>query len=757
MKKKDLKELIKRIVSNKTIKEEELQEINKFKDLYEIISKYENQNKTYEEIMSSNNSRLEFLTHAVDIALNNKNMDRNTTGLILSMYDKIYKYLFENSELEEIQIPNNMKEKLKDNMILPNFSELLFAITLVQENIRIFEKYFNDKDFSQTINQGLHTNIKEVLKIERHNIGHLLGITNDDAIYNFNRKKIIDKKIKEFCKELGIEEKDKDSSELFKTKFKDFFGLDFNEENHIKLVSWKKRKEMKDIKPEENITEEEIQILNKSFDIIPKEQILDFYSNETNIDDLIRENNKVNNFVYKYIRSDIILKQYETKKGRNDLKKIFNTEELNNILNTDNNPIPNNIRNLINTYIKKTKLDLSIDNSFQKDFTKEFYYPYPLIQYNELITKNISFYNFSLFKNINKIIVDFNKTGTETHSDVFLVSYAKKKYKKFKTKFQKKLESKKNKYIAVVDGEEENDKSLDKEYINQLRSLLRFPPDTRYYLRFGFSQKEEKSPKDNQDEKRTNQNRKDYEKEERKKILKRMKKKVAISLIGFATDESERKRIDNLNNNSFESFEHHHFCETNMTANFQEYEEDYLKNGIEYEVEMIAAEPSSSDREILNRKRNTEGGGPPPREIPMILKIKKPLEILSDNIDLLNDYITKKNIDYNEKIEYELNLIKEIKRTNELYLKIEKNKINILNYKLNNIDKLNINELNNLKNELYLNNNKYIKLKDYNDKINNYLDNYEKIIKDNTQIIYKKLDNKTEIYNKEKKGKSKKR
>ena len=762
MNKVEITELLKMIANNSKIKEEELSGINEFKKLYDTINQYEKQIKTYEEIMQSNNSRLEFLIHAVDIALKSKAIDKNTSELILNMYENIYKYLFENSELEEIRIPNDMKSRLKDNMILPNPFELLFALTLIQENKRIFEKYFNGKELSQTITQGLHTNIKEVLEIKKENVGHLLGLTNDDALQNFYRKTIINRMIKKICNEIGIEEKDIESSEKFKEIFKEIFKLDYSKENKNKLISFGNRKN----KDSSDISEEEKIALEETYELIPKEQIVDFYANNQNINELIKENNEVNDFVYEYIKKmiDYIIKQGK-KADKNILKETLNDNEVNEILNNNSNQ--NNVRKLINKYINKTNLNITDNKEFQTEFQKKFGYPFPLIQYNELVSKNISFYNFSLFKNLNKIIVDYHNSGSLVGADIFLVSYAKEKYKKFKETVTEKIKIIKEKYSKVA-FKEENIEGLEKEYLNKLKSLLMFPPSTRYYLRFGFStpipkdkddpyslselndselkQKKERAqiaPEENKElleainkelrRRLENKNRVDSEKKIKEDIQKQLEKEEVISLIGFGTTDEEKERISKFIDTGISPFEHHHRCKTNMSANFQDYETDYLKNGIEYDVDMI--ESSIDDLDTKDGITIDSTQSKPKIEQKRILKIVKPLEILNNYIDLLNDYKNKKDIDYIEKLKCELYLTKEIKKLNELYLKIKENQTRVLNYKLNKLNS-NIKNLKQIKKELKIANKEYIKLLKYNKIITEYLKEYEKIILNNNDIIY---------------------
>ena len=52
-----------------------LRVLNSFKTLYDITGKYEKNDKSYEEVISDSDSRIEFLINSVTIALTNKKLD----------------------------------------------------------------------------------------------------------------------------------------------------------------------------------------------------------------------------------------------------------------------------------------------------------------------------------------------------------------------------------------------------------------------------------------------------------------------------------------------------------------------------------------------------------------------------------------------------------------------------------------------------------------------------------------------------------
>lgn len=693
------KDYINLIENNKIKKESEISAINNFKNIYDIINRYEPQKYTCDEIIDDSDRRLEFLIHSVNIALTNRNMDQNSAEIVLQMFETIYNYLYKESDLKEIEIPNNLKENLFNRMFMPNSSQLMFAITLLKENKRIFNTEFDGKDFSQTIDQGLHTNITEVLKIERNNLPHLLGLTNDGSLYEFYRKVFINSKITEIIRTLDIKDPSNKTFDkrAFNQKFKDFFGLDYSMDNYIKLINW--RYNAKDDYLQKKgivVTEIERELLNKTCDFTPKSRTLDFYCNENMTNLLIKENSKVVEFVYEYIRNKIIEKS-NNKKGINELKRILNEDELKQLL--DKGLTIN--KKIIDKYVEQKKYKFEDDKMFKESFINKFGYSYPLINYNELISKNISFYNFSLFKNINSIIVDYDSSGKKIESNVFLVSYAKKKITSIKEKVKELISNKDKKYDDAITSNL-IDQDLDSLYIMNLKSLLSFPVEDRYYFRFGFIAN-------------------DKRKQDDKVIEENTEKNDNITLIGFkSASEEEKSRLSRMEVGEMSKIEHHLTCETNITLNYYQYITDFARRGVEYPIDMLV---ENGDDKLGRKSR--------------ILKMSNPMDRLNQYIKVFNYNNYYNNIDYKESEKYEKLLIDNICNIMYEYKELKETKIKIMQYKLK-TKKLDRNDI--IKYESDINNevNKLNEITFYYDNVKLYFNEYENYLKEkNNQDIIK--------------------
>jgi len=692
-----VKDLRKVMNNNKKYKENYDTNINNFEKIYEIINYYNPQYYSYKEIIIDSERRLKFLNNAIDIVITNENIGENIRDILIQMIDKLYNCLYRESDLVEIEIPSDLKDNLFNNNLLISTSELLFLTTILKENKEIYETDFKNKNFSQTIKEGLHTGITKLLRIDKKNLSHLLGVTNDGSLYEFYRKVFVNNKIKEIINSLDNKDVTNNNfnMEEFNQKFKDFFGLDFNHTNYKKIINWRYNAKEDYLKKKDIIvTEEEKEKLNKTCDYVPKSKAIDFYCDENSIKLLCYENERINKFIIKYVRNSIIKKQNNNSK---ELKEIFKDDELKLLLDK-NIKSDETIKNLVNKYIKQKKYKFEKEKEFKKSFMNKFGYSYPLINYNELLTKNISFYNFSLFKNLNSIIVDYESTGKKIDSNVFLVSYNRMKRKKAKLKTKEIIIERDKKYEEAA-FEDLVDDSLDKNYIMNLKSLLSFPIEDRYYFKFGFTKK-------------------DKIKQDDKLIEDNTSKNSNITLIGFKTSsEEEQERLNNLQTNGH--IEHKLTCETNLSSNYHQYVTDFIRFGREYPIDLIVEEGVNKYNKTFKIK---------------FIPPQSPSANIRKYIDLFNEYQYNKNNNYEESFIYEKSLIEKIKKLLYSHISTKEMEIKIMEYKLkkNKIDNYKINYYeNNIKNNIK----KLNELKTYYEEVTRYFSNYE-------DYIYKKIRNK---------------
>lgn len=459
---------------NRYIKKNEEEKINQFATLYNIINNIEPQNISYEEIIESPELRLRFLASSIDLVTENIDIDLETQFVVFEMFENLYYYLSNKSGLQDIEVPKQFKDKMfitddngkenfKKDILIPTPSNITFLLTLLRENRRIYDEEIKGLDLSHKINEGLHKNINEVLSIEEKDVSHMLGVNNEaHHLFDFFRKKYMDKelfRIFDLLQIKTVEDMNDEKTKLFTEKFAEKFGLPYSKDNYHLIVGLRYNN-IEKMLTTGKITEEQAAKLRASYNEASKSMTIDFYSSKSTEKLLSDECVQNSDFVYEYIRRNIIARKLTNKNDRiilleglakekilnhpkiielNEKKKeienstlsdkekkkekqkinkeikqieeteIFSQTEyqnyINKILDFNINSNEKTIRKLIDKYIETFGNHLKKDNNFQEKFKERFGYEYPLIDYYEVLGKNISFYNFSLMKNINSIIV----------------------------------------------------------------------------------------------------------------------------------------------------------------------------------------------------------------------------------------------------------------------------------------------------------------------------------------------------------------
>ena len=78
-------------------------------------------------------------TYTVETFLYPEEPELEALRQAFQMYEEIYRYLYDDSELEEIEIPEEMINGIFDRNIIPNEMQIDFVMKLLKENKRIFD------------------------------------------------------------------------------------------------------------------------------------------------------------------------------------------------------------------------------------------------------------------------------------------------------------------------------------------------------------------------------------------------------------------------------------------------------------------------------------------------------------------------------------------------------------------------------------------------------------------------------------------
>ena len=397
--------------------------INNYYLLVDLYNMFLDDKLEYNFVYDENN-RFKLLEFVNDNILNNDNINDDIKEVIHRLVINLSDYELGKCKLKSIDISQELKEKInkenKDYRYFPTKKEMEILTRIIKKNVINYDEKISKIIFSESFDDGLHKGITEELVINRNNIPHLLGLTSSrNSLYKYYRKCKYNSLVKR------IKNNSKDENE-FNRLFKEIFGTDYDNLDLDTFVNCKYNPNPKN--------EEEL-FLNSIYGSFPKEDMLLFFSIDNNLNDIVDENEKINNYIMDYF----------------------------------------NIEGSLNEFLVKN--DITKNNKFMKDFRTTFLYDYPLINYNELLLKNTCFYNMSLFENINSIVVDYSNDKSLTNSDVFLLCYDECDKNNVDNEIDEFLTDNMN--IKSINS---NGDDIEQDYYYLQKSLDYFRKDDRHYF-----------------------------------------------------------------------------------------------------------------------------------------------------------------------------------------------------------------------------------------------------------------------------------
>ena len=151
---------------------------SKMKNLYDNMATELLITKSFEEIISTNEGRVNFICDLVDMATNG-GVSYSLYELFATNYQFIYNYMMGNITKSHLAVPKNIQENFNDTSYVPSEEELTKLLDMVRINNNTFNKIYNGNQLYIKIPEGtLHQNMVEKLEIKKNNIAHLLGITS---------------------------------------------------------------------------------------------------------------------------------------------------------------------------------------------------------------------------------------------------------------------------------------------------------------------------------------------------------------------------------------------------------------------------------------------------------------------------------------------------------------------------------------------------------------------------------------------------
>lgn len=165
-----------------------------FKNLYEANSGNLYIEKDFDEIFKNNESRMKYIISLFD-DLEKNNLSLAGRQVFEDTIEYIVEFINGNKKGRNIKVPDNYFKDESVGAIIPTMDEFELLLKMVQNNKIIFDTFYRDNSLILELpDMSFNQNMIRILKIENHNLAHLLGLTEYEDPLNPNPTKNLLKK-----------------------------------------------------------------------------------------------------------------------------------------------------------------------------------------------------------------------------------------------------------------------------------------------------------------------------------------------------------------------------------------------------------------------------------------------------------------------------------------------------------------------------------------------------------------------------------
>ena len=171
--------------------------------------------QSFEEIFANNKSRLEYLNKLFEEYKKNR-LDYSGEDVFRETIDFIVAFINGKEKGSNISIPEKYFEDKSIGAIIPNIDEMTFLLKTIETNKKLFEMIYLDNPlYIKLPDDSLNENMTRVLEIKKHNIAHLMGLTEHEDIGTTNpSKNLLKKHFYKVVKDTSIYEGNTDAEKL---------------------------------------------------------------------------------------------------------------------------------------------------------------------------------------------------------------------------------------------------------------------------------------------------------------------------------------------------------------------------------------------------------------------------------------------------------------------------------------------------------------------------------------------------------------
>lgn len=167
-----------------------IKETKQFKDIlqrmYELERINANLNYSFEKLMQSNLTRLNFL-NKIFRDIKKDNLSNECRHIFDESIDFIFNYLNGNYS-SEIEIPEKYNKDKNYCLIVPTQEDIQYLFSLIDLNVELYNNYYKDNEINLELpKNSFNMNMERVLVIKWKNLSHLLGLTQTELVEDKNK------------------------------------------------------------------------------------------------------------------------------------------------------------------------------------------------------------------------------------------------------------------------------------------------------------------------------------------------------------------------------------------------------------------------------------------------------------------------------------------------------------------------------------------------------------------------------------------
>ena len=138
-------------------------------------------NANYDQIMESNESRIDYLNKIFD-KIENGDLNESCLNIFEENIDLLHDYINGNLSIE-FSVPQKYFYDKEDNLIVPSQEQLDTLFEILGKNKKMYERLYKNKEFFIKLpDNSFNQNMVRILRVYEYNLAHLVGLVETEKV-----------------------------------------------------------------------------------------------------------------------------------------------------------------------------------------------------------------------------------------------------------------------------------------------------------------------------------------------------------------------------------------------------------------------------------------------------------------------------------------------------------------------------------------------------------------------------------------------